>query len=106
MTKYGVNMGYTNTLESNVIVGKDNGILINVTSDDNKIINNHIGYLPWSNSSLANQGAGIKLTSASNNHIEGNTIKFTNSDQGEAALFLNGADNNKIYSNVISITLE
>ena len=102
MTKYGVNMGYTNTLESNVIVGKDNGILINVTSDDNKIINNHIGYLPWSNSSLANQGAGIKLTSASNNHIEGNTIKFTNSDQGEAALFLNGADNNKIYSNVIS----
>ena len=102
MTKYGVNMGYTNTLESNVIVGKDNGILINVTSDDNKIINNYIGYLPWSNSSLANQGAGIKLTSASNNHIEGNTIKFTNSDQGEAALFLNGADNNKIYSNVIS----
>ena len=102
MTKYGVNMGHTNTLESNVIVGKDNGILINVTSDDNKIINNYIGYLPWSNSSLANQGAGIKLTSASNNHIEGNTIKFTNSDQGEAALFLNGADNNKIYSNVIS----
>ena len=102
MNNYGVGMGFTNTLESNVIVGKDNGILINVTSDDNKIINNHIGYLPWSNSSLANQGAGIKLTSASNNHIEGNTIKFTNSDEGEAALFLNGADNNKIYSNVIS----
>lgn len=102
MNTYGVNMGFTNTLESNVIVGKDNGILINVTSDDNKIINNHIGYLPWSNSSLASQGAGIKLTSASNNHIEGNTIKFTNSDEGEAALFINGADNNKIYSNVIS----
>ena len=102
LNKFGVNMGYTNTLESNVIIGKDNGILINVTSDDNKIINNHIGYLPWSNSSLANQGTGIKLTSASNNHIEGNTIKFTNSDQGEAALFINGADNNEIYSNIIS----
>lgn len=102
MNNYGVGMGFANTLESNVIVGKDNGILINVTGDNNKILNNHIGYLPWSNSSLASQGAGIKLTSASNNHIVGNTIKFTNSDQGEAALFLNGADNNKIYSNVIS----
>ena len=102
MNTYGVNMGYTNTLESNIIVGADNGILINITSNDNKVLNNHVGYLPWLESSLANQGAGIKLTSASNNHIEGNTIKFTNSDQGEAALFLNGADNNKIYSNVIS----
>ena len=38
MNTYGVNMGFTNTLESNVIVGKDNGILINVTSDDNKML--------------------------------------------------------------------
>jgi len=99
-----IDMNAGNTLDGNVIAGNAN-ILMNFGSSDasgNSVINNHFGYLPWSNSSMGSSSAGIKLVEAENNEFSGNVIKFSNTNDQEAAIFVLNANDNKFYSNTIS----
>ena len=51
---------------------------------------------------MGSSSAGIKLVEAENNEFSGNVIKFSNTNDQEAAIFVLDANDNKFYSNTIS----